>query len=154
MLWIAVYSLGNRLTNMTKGGEGTVGRFHSEETRKKISQANKGKRSNLGRKMPEEQKAKLRNKVVTEEARRNYSVAQKRRLQRPEERQRHLSDLAKHRETTKKSILCSNGIVYESIREAARQLNIASPNIIAVLKGRYRQAKGLTFDYIETTLNQ
>ena len=150
MLWIAVYSFNDRLTNMTKGGEGTVGRFHSAETRRKISEANKGKCSNLGRKMSEEQKQKLRDKVITEEARKNYSIAQKRRMKKPEERRKLLVGLEKQRELRKKPILCSNGKVYESVREAARQLGIASPNIIAVLKGRYKQAHGYTFKYKDT----
>jgi hypothetical protein len=86
MLWIAVYSLGNRLTNMTKGGEGTVGRFHSEETRRKIGESKIGKSYGKGRKLSEEHKQKLRNRIITEEARRNNSAAQKRRMEKPEER--------------------------------------------------------------------
>lgn len=150
-IWIAVYSATGRLTNMTKGGDGTVGKRHSEETKQKLSLAKKGKPSPLrGKKMSEEQKAKLKNKVVTDEARKACSKAQKRRMQRPEERQKVLIELEKQRELRKKPIICSNGVIYESVREAARQLNVASPNIIAVLKGRYRQAHGYTFKYVES----
>jgi group I intron endonuclease len=148
-VWIAVYSATGRLTNMTKGGEGTIGRRHSEETRRKLSLAKKGKPGHSrGKKMSEEQKAKLRNKVVTEEARKAYSLAQKRRMQRPEEREKLLKGLADVRQKRMKRVRCSDGRLFNSIREAARMTGIASSNIIAVLKGRYRQAKGLVFEYV------
>lgn len=48
--------------NLTDGGEGSIGRLCSEETRKKISEAHKGKPAwNKGKKMSEEQKKKLSN---------------------------------------------------------------------------------------------
>lgn len=147
--WIAIFRPTGLLLNLTEGGEGTVGRRHSAETRQRISQANKGKRSNLGRKMSEEQKQKLRNKVVTDEARLHYSAAQKKRMQNPEERQKYLKHLESYREKRKKAIRCSNGQTYASIREAARILEIPSPNIICVLKGRYKQAFGYTFSYVD-----
>jgi hypothetical protein len=36
---------------------------------------------------------------------------------------------------------------YYSVSEAARQLNVASPNIISVCKGLYKQCKGYYFEY-------
>lgn len=36
---------------------------------------------------------------------------------------------------------------YSGVRECARKLNLHSPNIIAVLKGRYKQTGGYTFKY-------
>jgi len=149
--WIALFRPTGLLLNLTEGGEGTLGRTHSAETRRKISEAKIGKRYNIGRKMTQEQKEKLRNKVITDEARLNYSKAQKRRMQNPEERKKYLDKLAQYRETRKKAVYCSNGQTYASIREAARELNIASPNIICVLKGRYKQANGYTFSYVTDT---
>ena len=48
------------LRNMTDGGDGIMGHKHSEETKKKIALARIGKPTNLGKKMSEEQKEKLR----------------------------------------------------------------------------------------------
>lgn len=48
------------LRNMTNGGDGIPGHKHSEETKKKIALARMGKPTNLGKKMSEEQKEKLR----------------------------------------------------------------------------------------------
>jgi len=148
-VWIAVYSVTGRLTNMTKGGEGTVGRRHSEETKQKLSLAKKGKPGHSrGKKLSEEHRAKLRNRVVTDETRKSCSEAQKRRMQRPEEREKALKALADVRQKRMKRVQCSDGRLFNSVREAARMTGIASPNVIAVLKGRYRQAKGLVFEYV------
>lgn len=147
--WIALFRPTGLLLNLTEGGEGTLGRTHSAETRRRIGQSKIGKSYGVGRKMSEAQKQKLRNKVITEEARLNYSAAQKRRMQRPEERQKCLQRLEHYRQAKRKAISCSNGQTYASIREAARVLNIPSSNIISVLKGRYKQAYGYTFSYLE-----
>lgn len=48
----------------------------------------------------------------------------------------------------KKIICINNNIVYNTIGEAAKILNLHKPNIIAVLKGRYKQTKGYVFEYI------
>ena len=48
------------LRNMTNGGDGIPGHKHSEETKKKIALARIGKPTNLGKKMSDEQKEKLR----------------------------------------------------------------------------------------------
>lgn len=151
--WIALFRPTGLLLNLTEGGEGTLGRTHSAETRRKIGQSKIGKSYGVGRKLSEEQKQKLRNKVVTEKARLNYSAAQKARMKRPEERQKCLENLERYRKTRCKAISCSNGQTYASIREAARVLNVPSSNIISVLKGRYKQAYGYTFSYLESNMS-
>lgn len=48
-----------------------------------------------------------------------------------------------------KSIICTtNNIEYNSIREAAEELNLTSPNVIKVLKGRAEKTKGYSFKYL------
>lgn len=146
--WIALFRPTGLLLNLTEGGEGTLGRTHSAETRRRIGQSKIGKSYGKGRKLSEVHRAKLRNKVVTDETRLKSSIAQKRRMQRPDERQKYLRHLEQYREKRKKAIYCSNGETYVSIREAARILGIPSPNIICVLKGKYKQAYGYTFSYV------
>lgn len=59
--WIAYFkTLGAKLTNLTKGGEGTNGVVLSEESKLKISRAAKGNKSWLGKTHTEETKNKLR----------------------------------------------------------------------------------------------
>lgn len=71
MHWIAVYrELGCRLTNLTDGGEGKLGCKHSEEHRRKMSEAQKGRKfsdehrrrlseAQKGRKLSDETKKRL-----------------------------------------------------------------------------------------------
>jgi group I intron endonuclease len=150
-IWIAVYKPSGRLTNMTDGGDGSVGRLHSAETRKRISRALEGRIYPRGWHLTEEvkenmsKKAFLRFQDPAEIAK--QSACQKKRFENPEERKKNCDRLESYRK--RKAIACSNGLIYNSIREAGRQLSIASPNIIAVLKGRYKQIMGLTFNYLE-----
>ena len=152
--WIALFRPTGLLLNLTEGGEGTLGRTHSAETRRKIGQSKIGKSFGVGRKLSEAHRAKLRSRVVSEEARLNYSIAQKKRMQKPEERQKYLEHLEQYRKTRRKAIRCSNGQTYASIREEGRILGIPSPNIICVLKGRYKQAYGYTFSYVSETTEE
>ena len=69
--------LGN-LVNMTDGGEGTIGRTLSENTRKKISARNKGKTShNKGKTLSDEHKRKIgianKGKIMSDEQKQNLS---------------------------------------------------------------------------------
>ena len=49
---------------------------------------------------------------------------------------------------SKRKIICiHNGIEYESISEAARQLGIRHQHISAILNGRQKTTKGYTFKY-------
>lgn len=66
--------------NMTLGGDGSLGRVTSEETRHKISEANKGKHNHqLGRKHSDEEKQKMslaqRGKVISEDTKKKMSEA-------------------------------------------------------------------------------
>ena len=48
---------------------------------------------------------------------------------------------------TKKSIACSNGKTYDSLKEAATDTGCQSPNISMCCKGKIKQTKGLIFKY-------
>lgn len=63
--WIAYGRfLGWPLTNLTDGGEGTLGREFSDETKRKIGESNKGNRKWAGRKHTEETKNRQREAKV------------------------------------------------------------------------------------------
>lgn len=47
-----------------------------------------------------------------------------------------------------KAVKCSNGKTYSSTKEAARELGLFASNIRNQLIGKYKQVKGLTFEYV------
>lgn len=116
------------------------GRKHSEETRRKMSAAAKG------RTFSEETRQKMseaaKGKIITPEHRMHISQAIRgRKLS--EETKRKLSEAK-----PKKRVYCQETeIVYNSIQEAARLLNLEATNIVAVCKGKHKHTKGYHFIY-------
>ena len=110
------------LHNLTDGGDGASGAIKSEKTRKKLSEANKGKNNpNYGKSLSEETKRKMSEvhkgknnpnygKSLSEETRRKMSEAQKGKI-RSEEHKRKNSEAHKgktHSEETKKKLSEAN----------------------------------------------
>ena len=84
--------LGN-LVNMTDGGEGALGLIRSEETRQKMSEANKGERNpNFGKTPSEESRLKMskaqKGRTFSEESRLKMSKAKKGKTHSEEVRQK------------------------------------------------------------------
>jgi hypothetical protein len=86
--FIALYGRKNNntgiLTNLTDGGEGTIGTVITEETRKKLSIAHKGNKSRTGHKLSEETRLKMsiartgkKLGAISEEHRKKLSMAKK-----------------------------------------------------------------------------
>lgn len=140
--------IGLPLTNITDGGDGTPGRIHSEATRRKIATKAMGRTSwNKGRKIAHLYPKRTMN--FSDEHKDNLSKSQRTRFEKPQERNRLLRQLEVERCKKKKAIKDDLGNEYPSVREAAKILNIQAPNITCVLKGRYKQAGGRTFSYID-----
>lgn len=121
-------AFGDNGYNFTMGGEGgLLGMQKSEETRRKISEANKG------RPHTPEEKAHLSNtlkgRIFTEEHKKKIGEANK----------------VSHA----KSVLCvETGQVFNSQKEAGRYFKTDCSNIGHVCKGRQETAKGYHFTYI------
>ena len=137
--WIKFYKATDRNTgyNISTGGNGgNLG----EIVNKKISDITKssgrmkGNTLRLGKipynkgiPMSEKQKEKMK-KPKSEEHKNNLSK----------------SKIGKH---TKQILCITNGLTYNSIKEAGEKLNLTVPNIINVLKGRAKNTKGFSFQY-------
>jgi group I intron endonuclease len=129
--------------NQTLGGGGSSGRPNSPETRAKISIRMKAMWSTPEGRL-KNSLAQLNRKPMTDEARENYRLGQLKR----DPSTRPTSE--KLRENQKRCIIkCSNGVIYPSISEAARQLNVWNSHIILVLKGKRKHTGGYTFEIIE-----
>ena len=114
-----------KISRRLMGNKHCLGRVTSEETKRKISEAQKG------RPFTEDRKQKLRKpKSVT------YPCS--------EEKRQHIIDAKKD----KKSIICvETGIIYPSIHECARQMDLPATAICAVLRGRHKSTHGYHFEY-------
>lgn len=141
------------------------GKHHTEETKKKISVANKGKirteefrnrmsilnsgknNSFYGKKHTEEIIEKLRNintgKKRSLESRFRQSKTTKGRKQTPE----HIKN--RSRSKMKKVICVDTGIIYNSLIEASAKTNISNSHLSQCCNGIKNKAKDLIFKYIE-----
>lgn len=116
--------------NVENGGNAT-GKL-SEETKKKISIANKGKTS------------WLKGKHWSEEHKKRISEKEKGRIS--PMKGKHWS--IEQRSNVGTSIICiDTGEIFYSIREAERRTGLSHSNILRCLKGIYKQTGGLHFEY-------
>lgn len=117
--------------NIENGGNAT-GKL-SDETKAKISKANKGRRVKCRRKHTEEEKANISNKL-------------KGRISPMKDKHWTIEQRAK----VGKAIICvETGEKFYSIREATRKTGCDRSNIQRVLKGEYKQTRGYSFIYDE-----
>lgn len=116
------------------------GKKATEETKKKMSLSNN--KYWLGKHLPEEAVAKMRNKLKGREpwnkGTKGIMKANKTSFKKGE-----------IHSITKKIICIETGIIYNSINEASRTLNINATCIVNVCKGKQNVAGGLHWKYIE-----
>lgn len=158
--WIAHYNTFNGYGyNCTTGGESFE---MSEETKKKIGKANKG------RKYTEEQRKKLsearkgrtspmKGRKQSDEAKMKVSKASKGRKH-SDKAKRKMSENRKDRKQIlvyeyDKENKCTGNFIgeFKSMRQCAKKLELNLGNILRVLKGERNHTKGYTFEYAETT---
>ena len=134
--------------NITEGGDAPS---PSQETREKISKSLIGNKFCLGKPCSEETKKKIRDaqkgRKFTEEHKKKISEAKRGKKQKPcpEETKKKISDSHK-----KKPVYCVElNKTFPSIQECARELNILATYICACCKGRIRSIYNLHFSYAE-----
>jgi len=137
--------------NSTSGGEVFV---MNDETKQKISKALQGNKNNLGHPCSEEKKRKIseaqKGRQFTEEHKKKLSeAAKKRHTPCSEEKKKKLSQSYPN----KKPVRCIElNIVYPSIQECARQLNLYATNITKACKGKIHTTGGYHFEYYNDTI--
>lgn len=118
---------GYELCNLTDGGEGSSGRKGSEKQKEAVRKI-------------------MLERVFTPEMRSNYRAGQKNRLP-PDEKERiRLKGMAA---LQKKMVECITlNTVFDSVTEAAEQLNLLKTSISKVCRGSRNSVYGLKFNYI------
>lgn len=111
----------------------------SEETKRKISEANKGaKNCMFGKKQTEY------NKIKTSKVNKGNKYW----LNRKHNEESKIK-ISKSKDKFKIKVLCTNnGIIYESLRFAAKELNISKTSVAYVLSGKMPSVKGYKFEKV------
>ena len=137
--------------NSTSGGEIFI---MNEETKQKISQSMIGNKNNLNHPCSEEKKKKIseaqKGRPLTEEHKQKLSQAAKNRHTPCSEQAKENIRKASH----KKPIYCEElDKVFESVQECSRQLGIPATNISKLCNGRGKTLKGYHLKYYDDTIN-
>ncbi len=164
---------GGTLVNMTDGGEGSSGHLHSEESKKKISNSNRGKHSffgednhNFGKKRSIEANSKqgetMRGKKRTEDSKKKQSETVKKQYEegkvhpqlgskKTEEQLQKISEYTSgsNNPRAKKVIDTETGIVYGCIKEAAEYLCINSGTLRSYLNPNNNNKNKTNLKYYE-----
>lgn len=113
---------------------------HSEETKKKISEAQKGNKNCIGRFMSQETRKKIGN------ANREIKLTEK--------QKEHLSNISKNKKKVNQYDLSGNFIKqYECLKQAEKETGILSQNIGEVCRGQQKYAKGYLWRYVDDNTN-
>lgn len=150
---IAKYNSMNREYgyNSMSGGDIFV---MNEETKQKISQSLMGNKNGLGHPCSEEKKKKIseaqKGRRLTEEHKQKLSEAAKKRHTLCSEQAKENIQKASH----KKPVYCEElNKVFESVQECSRQLGIPATNISKLCNGRGKTLKGYHLKYYDDTIN-
>jgi group I intron endonuclease len=147
---------GDKILNISLGGESNLGVSPSEETRQKISLSNKGKVSFWkGKKLSEEHKKNIGlggvGKIRTEETKKNISNSLKGRKLDDDSRMKLSEAHSWQMKGVLKICKISGNIIeeYESISRAIKENNIEhlKSNLISACKGRIKTCAGYVWRY-------
>nr|DAH18423.1 MAG TPA: intron associated endonuclease [Caudoviricetes sp.] len=137
--------------NSTSGGECCS---MNDETRQKMSIAMRGNKNNMGHHCNENTKRKIsqahKGRVLTEEHKHKLSEAAKRRHTPCSEEKRE--KISAHY-PNKRRVYCKElDAVYESVQECGRVLGIPATSISKLCKGRGKTLKGYHLQYFDDTI--
>lgn len=138
--------------NSTSGGEFFV---MNKETKEKISNAMMGNKNGLGHACSEEKKRKIseaqKGRQFTEEHKQKLSdSAKNRHVPCSEEKKKKLSQ----NYPNKRKVYCEElDMVFESVQECGRYLNAPATNISKVCSGKGKTVKGYHLKYYNDTIN-
>jgi group I intron endonuclease len=125
--------------NMTWGGEGVLGHRHSDETKRKMSEAKKGRSPWPAGQYPAEVRAKI--SAHSRGRRFNHSEEIKAKIR---------ANAKKANEGRQRPVVClTDGLAFRSATEAGRYYGTTNATILNGCNGRFNNRKGLRFAYVE-----
>jgi len=150
--WILFYDSFKSGLNCNEGGHGNIGHTHSEESRKKMSDAKIGVKHSHERNLKKSESRK--GKKHTNESKTKMSVIKKERMNDTIKNKISIGLIGNkngigNKGGSKKVFCITNGIIYDSIKQACIELGLYDSGIIGVCKGKYKQTKGYKFEYYE-----
>ena len=125
-----------KMSEVTKGENNAFfGKTHTEESKNKISVANKGRK---------------RTTPVSEATRFKLSLVNRGRIP-SEETRKKIGEKSKNREfTNNDAVIClNNNTIYTSITKAAKALSVDRHNVSDVCNGKREEIKGFKFKFVE-----
>lgn len=138
--------------NSTSGGEACA---MNEETKQKISQSLMGNKNGFDHPCSEEKKRKIgeaqKGRKFTEERKKRMSkAAKKRHVPCSEEKRQKLSK----NYPNKKKVYCKElNKIFDSVQQCGRELGIAATSISSLCRGRGKTLKGYHLKYYDDTIN-
>jgi hypothetical protein len=146
---------GVKLANVASGGTANSGPRHSEEVRRQMSVARKGKKRAHRWNHSEETKEKMRVSHTGLKKSKECIEKQRAALTGVPKSEAHRAALSKARTGLKvpkiwRKVLCStNGVLYKSLTDAASCLDVDISHISKCCRGKIKQIKGYSFEYID-----
>lgn len=145
---------GVKLVNVASGGTANSGPRHSEETKRQMSVARKGKKRTYKWTLSEETKEKMRVSHTGLKKSKETIEKQRAALTGVPKSEAHRAALSKARTGAKtpkiwRKVLCiTNSTIYESLTDAASCLRVDISHISKCCRGKIKQINGYSFEYI------
>ena len=153
---IAFYrASGVKLANVASGGTANSGPRHSEEDRRKMSVARKGKKRTHRWNLSEETKEKMRAAHTGLKQSSEHTANLRAALTGLPKSEAHREALSKARTGLKvpkiwQKVLCrTNSVLYASLTEAASSLGVDISHISKCCRGKIKQINGYSFEYVD-----
>lgn len=143
---------GNKLTNLTDGGEGIIGYIRSEEWRRKMSKVQAGKTisKETRKKISETSKGRQHSKETREKLSKAHSGKTISKEQR-EQISKTMTGVSQPWNCKKVMQTTTDGVFvkkWASVKDAAKSLNLHNSNISACATGRYKTCGGFKWEYV------
>lgn len=152
--WIQYYDSFKSGLNCNEGGHGNVGHTHSQESKKKMSNAKLGNKHTVEQNLKKSERQKKRGFRHTEETKTKMSEVKLKNMSNEIKEKISIGLMGNknglgNKGGSKKVLCLTNGKIYNSIKEAAYLLKLHEPGIGLVCKGKYKQTGGYNFKYYE-----